>query len=280
MARSATEILAELKATKRKVTVHGKEYTVVEGDLLLDEKKLARYAEERAVLEAQHERGFGVLPQELVGIVDDENRKVRWKKGLVLTYAVRKASFGDETLYTQIVEAMAKATADWAAACGVNFRHEAAADTGDEPGEEPGEEPGDGASKETPKPIFTVELVNAGGRFIAAAFFPNDPVAERRVVIDPSYFKENLGFDRVGVLRHELGHVLGFRHEHIRSGAPPLCPNESLAHTIDLTEYDPKSVMHYFCGGVGNPELTITEIDRRGAQILYGPPDAEVVYYD
>ena len=55
MARSASEILAELKATKRRVTVHGKEYTVVEGDLLLDEKKLARYAEERAELEARQD---------------------------------------------------------------------------------------------------------------------------------------------------------------------------------------------------------------------------------
>lgn len=268
MARSATEILAELKATKRKVTVHGKEYTVVEGDLILDEKKLARYAQERAELEAEQERGLGPVPQELVGIVDDENRKVRWKKGLVLTYAVLKASFSDETYYTRIVEAMAKATADWEATCGVNFRHETAADAGK------------AASEDVPKPLFTVELINAGGRFIAAAFFPNDPVEERRVVIDPSFFKENLGFDPVGVLRHELGHVLGFRHEHIRSGAPPLCPNESLDHTIDLTEYDPKSVMHYFCGGVGNKELAITEIDRRGSQILYGPPDAEVVYYE
>ncbi len=265
MARSASEILAELKATKRRVTVHGKEYTVVEGDLLLDEKKLARYAEERAELEARHERGFDVAPQELVGIVDDDNRKVRWKKGLVLTYAVLRASFDGEARYQQVVKAMAQATADWEATCGVNFRHEAAADKG-----------GEGC----PTPLFTVELVNAGGRFIASAFFPNDPPEERRVVIDPSFFKENLGFDPVGVLRHELGHVLGFRHEHIRSGAPPLCPNEPLDHTIDLTEYDPKSVMHYFCGGVGDPKLAITEVDRRGSQLLYGPPDAEVVYYE
>ena len=266
MARRVSEILAELKATKHKVTIHGKAYYVVEGDLLLDDQKLVRYAQERAELEAARERAMGVVPQELVGIVDDENRKVRWKKGLVLTYAVLKSSFGSEARYQQVVDAMAAATADWEATCGVNFRHEVAHDTGD--------------CADAPPPLFTVELVNAGGRFIAAAFFPNDPPSERRVVIDPSFFDEDLFFDPVGVLRHELGHVLVFRHEHIRSGAPPVCPNEPLDHTIDLTEYDPQSVMHYFCGNVGSPELAITEIDRRGSQLLYGPPDAEVVYYE
>lgn len=267
MARSVSEILAELKATKHKVTVHGKEYYVVEGDLLLDAQKLVRYAHERAELEAERQRAMSVIPLELVGIVDDENRKVRWKKGLVLTYSVLRNSFDTEAHYQQVVGAMAAATADWEATCGVNFRHEVAHDTGD-------------ADDAADAPLFTVELVNAGGRFIAAAFFPNDPPSERRVVIDPSFFDEDLFFDPVGVLRHELGHVLGFRHEHIRSGAPPVCPNEPLDHTIDLTEYDPQSVMHYFCGNIGNPELAITEIDRRGSQLLYGPPDAEVVYYE
>jgi hypothetical protein len=92
------------------------------------------------------------------------------------------------------------------------------------------------------------------------------------VLIDPSYFDAGLSFNKVGVLRHELGHVLGFRHEHIRSGAPPACPDEDLWGTIDLTQYDPQSVMHYFCGGAGSPELALTELDRIGSQKLYGPP--------
>jgi hypothetical protein len=149
--------------------------------------------------------------------------------------------------------------------------------------EEPVDEPPDEAGDEpvnAEQPIFTVELVNTGGRLIAAAFFPNDPPKERRVIIDPVFYSDNLGFNPIGVLRHELGHVLGFRHEHIRSGAPAVCPNEPLVNTINLTDYDPSSVMHYFCGGVGDKELRITDIDRQGSQLLYGPPDSEVVYHE
>ncbi|MFC1835754.1 hypothetical protein ACFL2Q_13650, partial [Thermodesulfobacteriota bacterium] len=67
-------------------------------------------------------------------------------------------------------------------------------------------------------------------------------------------------------------HVLGFRHEHIRSGARPGCPGEDLWGTITFTDYDPKSVMHYFCGGVGSTELAITQTDKAGAQQVYGAP--------
>ena len=117
-----------------------------------------------------------------------------------------------------------------------------------------------------------MRFLDVNGQFIASAFFPNDPPDRRRILIDPSYFDPQLGFDQVGVLRHELGHVLGFRHEHIRSGAPPDCPDEDVTGTLDLTQYDPKSVMHYFCGDLGSKTLEITDVDRIGAQRVYGLP--------
>ena len=97
------------------------------------------------------------------------------------------------------------------------------------------------------------------------------------MLIDASYFTTS--FNTVGVLRHELGHVLGFRHEHIRSGAPAVCPGESVAATVNLTDYDPQSVMHYFCGGVGNPDLAITETDEERSSKSIWPIIGEVPFH-
>ena len=74
--------------------------------------------------------------------------------------------------------------------------------------------------------------------------------------------------------------MLGFRHEHIRAEAPASCPDEDLADTSVLTGYDPKSVMHYFCGNVGSRELLITDVDRTGAQRLYGLPLSSYQFVD
>jgi hypothetical protein len=160
---------------------------------------------------------------------------------------------------------MLGATNAWENTCGIKFEHRAALDV------TPGSSPA-GA-------LFAVREFNADGSFIAASFFPNDPPSRRRLLIDPSFFAKDLAFDPVGVLRHELGHILGFRHEHIRSGAPPDCPHESLDETKELTKkYDPRSVMHYFCGGVGSKELKITDLDREGSRLVYGPPLATVEF--
>jgi hypothetical protein len=159
--------------------------------------------------------------------------------------------------YRMVVDNMQAATADWQDVCDVLFEYRPELDEAD--------------SVRPDGVVFPVRELNTAGRFIAAAFFPNDPVDRRRVLIDPSYYAVDLPFNKVGVLRHELGHVLGFRHEHIRSGAPPECPGEDTAGTFPFGAYDPKSVMHYFCGGVGSVELAISALDQLGAERLYGP---------
>jgi hypothetical protein len=247
--------VSQLKKRLRQVKVGGRDYWLAEGDLLLDEGQLASYAR-------GGQANAPVAPRtshyELIGITD-AGKIVRWKLGLELTYSVAKSSFGDQE-YATVRKNMKQATADWEQTCGVKFRDRSEEDVG-------------GANT-----LFTVEGIDANGEFIAAAFFPNEPAERRHLVIDPSYFSTS--FDKVGVLRHELGHVLGFRHEHISADAPAICPKEDLDNTIVLSKYDPKSVMHYFCGGVGNPKLTISDKDLEASQRLYGPPLDSVKYVE
>jgi hypothetical protein len=279
-----SSLLDYLKSTAKAVAVDGEDFYVVEGDLLLDEDQLEIYAINEEKRRTEQRLGFapgslqtGIVniqpdPQSaaLVGIITQEGKIVRWREGLTLTYCVLSGTFSSQEQYELVRENMQQATEDWERICGIRFEHRAELD--DSPG------------TQNPGVLFTVREFDAGGQFIASAFFPTDPRNRRRVLIDPSYYDPGLRFNKVGVLRHELGHALGFWHEYIRGDAPAACPDEPLfargGMPTALTAYDPKSVMHYFCGGVGSSELALTEIDKLGAQKLYGLPLDQVFYVE
>jgi hypothetical protein len=248
----------------KRIDVDGETYWRVEGDTLLDEDQLRLYAQQREALRAAQvalqDAGLPlVATAELVGMTVGD-RIVRWAPSVELSYCVLGKTFtiGGDAGYRLVVESLAHATADWENTCGVKFAYRSELDNSD--------------SLKPEGALFVVREFDAKGQFIAAAFFPNDPINRRRVLIDPSFYSPTLRFDKIGVLRHELGHVLGFRHEAIRPEAPPGCPDEDTYGTIYLGDYDPRSVMHYFCGGVGSEALAITEVDRAGSQRVYGPP--------
>jgi hypothetical protein len=231
-------------------------YYVAEGDIILDADQLSLYAAEQT--QRKDIVGIGSptsRTMELVGIVDDRGNLI--KAVSPISYCILRRTMEDSE-YEFAKKHLTQATVDWEETCDILFQYISELDDS-----EPSTRP-DGV-------VFVVRKIDAHGQFIAASFFPNDPPERRHLFLDPSFFKDT-GYDPTGVLRHELGHILGFRHEQIRSEAPAICPKEDVDHTIDLTKYDPRSVMHYFCGGVGSKTLAITDFDRSGAVRVYGPP--------
>jgi len=168
-----------------------------------------------------------------------------------LTYCVSN-SFGARK--TQVVQAMNAAAGAWEAAADIDFIHDSGQDGN--------------CTATNANVLFDVRPIS-GAPYTARAFFPNDARSTRNVIIDSTAFSGGGSVTLTGVLRHELGHALGFRHEHTRPEASS-CYEDSQWNP--LTPYDSASVMHYpQCNGTGN-DLSITSIDVTGARALYGAP--------
>lgn len=101
--------------------------------------------------------------------------------------------------------------------------------------------------------------------------FPSNPWVDQQLKVPTS------GMSRRFAL-HELGHALGFRHEHIHTGATPRC-DEGGTRT-ELTAFDTLSVMKYSnCSvsmGINNTELSA--LDATGAHKVYGPTTSNSLY--
>jgi serine protease len=181
-----------------------------------------------------------------------------WKWGNTekyqLTYCV-SPKFGNR--YNKVVNAMKKATKAWQASADVRFRHVPAQDAN--------------CDASNTNVLFDVSPVDVQGQYVARAFFPGDPRSARNLLIDNTSFNLNPNgkLTLAGILRHELGHVLGFRHEHTRPEAGQCF--EDTDWTV-VTNYDAFSVMHYpQCNGRGDWSLNLTKLDKNGAACVYGP---------
>jgi hypothetical protein len=269
--------IEQLRKQLHTVTVGSRKCYIAEGDLRLEDDAFLIYARDRlgitngvlGTMPASHPiRKIGRVEAFITGFKID-GKVVRWENPH-LSYCVRRSTFADANQYDTVVRNMRAASQAWSSVCNVSFTHNTHFDNGNYPID---------ADDATPTPVtFIVEGFSSGGAFIASAFFPSDPGWLRRLYVDPSYFAAGMEYDPVGVFRHELGHVLGFVHEQINSGAPPVCPQDAPAgQPFQFTEYDPHSVMHYFCGGVGTHGMELDQKDVIGAQILYGVPTTGVI---
>lgn len=175
-----------------------------------------------------------------------------WKKAdrKRLTYCVSDL-FGDNK--KDVIEALKVATEDWMDVAGVKFSYKKEEDKNCNP--------------ENNRVMFDVRPVNLGS-YLARAFFPSYNRSQRNVLIDDSSFKHSF-VALSGFLRHELGHVLGFRHEHISDDGNGRCKEDN--NFKPITEYDRSSVMHYpQCGGLNMIDnMILSPLDKKGASEVY-----------
>jgi hypothetical protein len=175
-------------------------------------------------------------------------------QALNLTYCIARSGSGafSSSRYTAVVNAMNGATADWEGVGRVNFVHASQYDTN--------------CTARTSGVVFNVRQVSTS-QYLASAFFPNYPRGSREVKISTSSFGNINPWTLRGILRHELGHTLGFRHEHTRPESGTCFEDNNWRA---LTAYDSKSVMHYpQCNGTQSGDLVITSTDAAGARSLY-----------
>lgn len=159
-----------------------------------------------------------------------------------LTYAIDKASMGN--FYLSVRDAVHQAADGWNDLCSnclFKFKHREQLDT------QTNLTPGSDV-------LFVVHrdgVSSSADRVLASSFYPHETQASRYLTIYPAYFSTS--YNRQAVMKHELGHILGLRHEHLRSQAhcvlsasgSPTQPENS--HWLPFRDFDAKSIMHYAC---------------------------------
>lgn len=226
---------------------------VVDGDIPVGSKeKLREFYEAYVVGSVEVERGQNPLIVHKSGGADSVWDAQRKKN---LSYCVSN-SFGSDK--SKVVQEMAGAARAWEAVADVKFVYVSAQDGN--------------CTAYNSQVLFDVNPAPSGSQYLARAFFPDSPRSQRNVLIADGAIKLPAGGEPslVGVLRHELGHVLGFRHEHTRpeSGATKCYEDRNWS---ELTTYDSSSVMHYpQCNGTNGSKLVLTAKDKDGTACLYG----------
>jgi hypothetical protein len=186
----------------------------------------------------------------IVNTVSGRDDKWSAALALTLTYCVSTKFSGD---YERVKTAMAEGAAQWeAASSNVNFTYVPAQDRS--------------CTTRNSNVVFSVEPTKTT-QYIARAFFPSSGKSSRNVLVNAGSLYSSGSWTPSNIMAHELGHVLGLRHEHTRPEAGTCFEDNNWR---PLTPYDSASIMHYpQCNGTSS-NLSMTSSDRTGIRALYG----------
>ncbi|WP_052351071.1 matrixin family metalloprotease [Myxococcus stipitatus] len=240
---------------------------IVEGDIAIHgEEALRKYYKEYMSRTSQsltvllRDSGGGVIVDDVLGEAEKHS----------LTYCISPRFPSDKQV--RVAAAMTAAGLSWSRRVGVSFAHLESEDVWCD-----SEESGPNL-----RVNFEVRYVSGPSAFIALSFPPSS--TDRILWIYERAFVSSTanGQTLEATLRHELGHVMGFRHEHIwisPVAGEPECKVEDLdqpGRQDDARQlvggYDVLSVMHYAqCRPAGSPwAYAQTETDYRAAISIYG----------
>jgi hypothetical protein len=220
---------------------------IVNGDeAMMSDGHLHRYYDRMVGSKDGHTHEDGLI----VNRVNGQDDKWSASQAMNLTYCV-STSFGSN--YTAVANAMSQGAGLWESASSkVNFIHVPSADAN--------------CTWRNNAVLFSVEPTSTT-QYIARAFFPSSPDKSRNILVNATSLQTSGNWEPGDIMGHELGHTLGFRHEHTRPEAGTCFEDNNWRA---LTPYDSASIMHYpQCNGASS-DLEFSANDGNGIRALYG----------